>query len=56
MICQSGVRSYFAARILAGQGYLCYNFSGGYRFYAGVTEDRRLVEAATGCGMDKNPA
>ena len=56
VICQSGVRSYIATRILAGQGYLCYNFSGGYRFYAGVTEDRRLVEAATGCGMDKNPA
>ena len=53
VICQSGIRSYIACRILSGEGFDCYNFSGGYRFYAAVTADRRLVESATPCGMDK---
>lgn len=34
VMCQSGVRSYIACRILTGRGYECYNFSGGYRFYS----------------------
>ena len=36
-MCQSGIRSYIACRILSGEGYDCYNFSGGYRFYDAVT-------------------
>ena len=32
VICQSGLRSYVAARILTGNGYDAYNFSGGFRF------------------------
>jgi len=51
--CQSGVRSYIATRILAGYGFRAYNFTGGYRFYDAVTNDRRLIEQATACGMDK---
>ena len=31
VMCQSGLRSYLACRILAQNGYDCYNFSGGYR-------------------------
>lgn len=53
VICQSGLRSYIACRILAGHGYEVYNFSGGFRFYDTVTGDRRLTGAATDCGMDK---
>ena len=53
VICQSGLRSYIACRILAGNGFDCYNFSGGFRFYDAVMNDRRLTESATACGMDK---
>ncbi len=53
VICQSGLRSYIAARILTGHGFDCYNFAGGYRFYDMVTNDRRLIASATPCGMDR---
>lgn len=54
VICQSGLRSYIACRILAGNGFDCYNFSGGFRFYDAVMHDRCLIETAFACGMDKN--
>lgn len=53
VICQSGLRSYIASRILEGNGYEAYNFSGGFRFYDTVTNDRCLIERATACGMDE---
>ncbi len=53
VICQSGLRSYIACRILAGHGFEAYNFSGGFRFYDAVVNDRRLMESATACGMDQ---
>ena len=53
VICQSGLRSYIACRILAGNGFECYNFSGGFWFYDAVMHDRCLIESATACGMDK---
>ena len=53
VICQSGLRSYIACRILAGFGFDVYNFSGGYRFYEAVTHDRALIRQALDCGMDK---
>ena len=53
VICQSGLRSYIACRILAGYGYETYNFTGGFRFYDAITNDRRLIEQATACGMDQ---
>ena len=52
VICQSGLRSYIASRILEGSGYTAYNFAGGFRFYDAVTNDRILIERATACGMD----
>jgi NADPH-dependent 2,4-dienoyl-CoA reductase/sulfur reductase-like enzyme/rhodanese-related sulfurtransferase len=52
VMCQSGLRSYIASRILEGRGYTAYNFSGGYRFYSAVMNDRCLTEKATACGMD----
>jgi len=53
VVCQSGLRSYIACRILEGSGYEAYNFSGGFRYYDAVTRDRCLVETATACGMDR---
>ena len=53
VICQSGIRSYVACRILEGYGYEAYNFSGGYRFYNAVTSDFALVKKSHNCGKDK---
>ena len=53
VICQSGLRSYIGTRILEGNGYKSYNFSGGFRFYNAVMHDRCLIETATACGMDQ---
>ena len=53
VICQSGLRSYIACRILAGFGFDAYNFSGGYRFYEAVSHDRSLIQQAFDCGMDR---
>ena len=53
VICQSGLRSYIATRILKGYGFEVYNFAGGFRLYDAVMNDRALVEASLSCGMDK---
>lgn len=53
LICQSGLRSYLASRILAGLGWEVYNFPGGYGYYETVTRERCLVEQSLPCGMEK---
>lgn len=53
VICQSGLRSYIAVRILEGNGFDAYNFAGGFRFYDAVMNDRALIESAFDCGMDR---
>ena len=53
VICQSGLRSYIASRILEGHGYEAYNFSGGFRLYDAVVNDRALIEQSYPCGMDQ---
>lgn len=53
VMCQSGLRSYIACCILKGEGYDAYNFSGGYRFYDAVVNDRKLIRSSSLCGMDK---
>ena len=53
VMCQSGLRSYISCRILAGEGFDGYNFSGGYRFYENVKRDTNLIESSLPCGMDK---
>ena len=53
VICQSGLRSYIATRILEGYGFEAYNFAGGFRFYDAVMNDKVLIEQALPCGMDK---
>ncbi|MEE0968293.1 MAG: rhodanese-like domain-containing protein, partial [Clostridia bacterium] len=52
VICQSGLRSYIATRILTENGFDCYNFAGGFRFYDAVRKDKALNKKSTPCGMD----
>ena len=52
VICQSGLRSYIASRILMGNGFDAYNFAGGFRFYDAVRNDKSLNKKSTLCGMD----
>ena len=40
--CHSGLRSYIACRILAGNGYDCYNLAGGWRLYESVTHEKKV--------------
>jgi CoA-disulfide reductase len=53
VICQSGLRSYIACRILTQNGFDCYNFSGGYRFYTSVIKEKEMSEYTYPCGMEK---
>ncbi len=53
VMCQSGLRSYIACRILAGYGYEALNMAGGYRFYAAVTRDIACSRQALPCGMER---
>lgn len=52
VMCQSGLRSYLACRILSANGFACWNVAGGYRFYDALTHDRQLIHKAAACGMD----
>lgn len=49
--CRSGVRSYIACRILSQNGFDCYNFSGGYRFYESIAKDMLDAAPSHPCGM-----
>ena len=53
IMCQSGLRSYISSRILTNLGFDCYNFSGGYGFYAMVTSDRMICQSSYPCGLEK---
>ena len=53
VVCQSGLRSYIACRILAQSGFDCYNLSGGYRLYESAVLDRPAAERTFPCGMDR---
>ena len=48
VMCQSGLRSYIATRILTENGFDAYNYSGGYRFYS-----QQQSKDAYPCGMEK---
>lgn len=52
IICQSGLRSYIASRILTGNGFNTYNFAGGFRLYDAIRFEKALIEKSTPCGMD----
>ena len=53
IMCQSGLRSYIACRILMQNGFDCYNFSGGYRFYNSIISEKAIADSSYPCGMDK---
>lgn len=52
VMCQSGLRSYLAVRILEGHGWAAYNFAGGYRYYDAIKTERVMAEQSAACGMD----
>lgn len=52
VMCQSGLRSYIACRILSGHGYDCRNFTGGYRFYAMASKELPGKRQAQPCGLE----
>lgn len=52
VICQSGLRSYIACRILMQYGFECYNFSGGFRLYQAITKEQKIAQTAMPCGLE----
>ena len=52
--CQVGLRGYLACRILMQNGYDCYNFPGGYRYYASLMKDEKMAESLWPCGLPRN--
>ena len=58
VMCQSGLRSYIACRILSQNGFECFNFAGGYGFYEANDRDRDLFSEyelknfRTDCGIE----
>ena len=53
VMCQSGLRSYLATRILMQNGFDAYNFAGGYRLYGTMYYDEVISKNAYDCGMEK---
>lgn len=53
VMCQSGLRSYLACRILVQQGFDCSNFTGGYRFYRQVAQGQLALASAYPCGLER---
>lgn len=53
LVCQSGLRSYLACRILSQNGFTCSHLAGGYRLYETVRKERCAAEEAWPCGMEK---
>lgn len=53
VMCQSGLRSYLASRILMQNGFDVYNFSGGYRLYHLLSNEEIVSKECLPCGMDK---
>ena len=43
VMCQSGLRSYLATRILSQNGFDSYNFIGGYKLYQSIFEDEKTA-------------
>jgi rhodanese-related sulfurtransferase len=52
-MCQSGLRSYLATRILMQNGFDAYNFAGGFRLYSSIKNEEMLSKQCYTCGMDK---
>ncbi len=54
VMCQSGLRSYIACRILTQNGFNCYNFAGGYRVYHSIRSQEAESASAYSCGMARS--
>ena len=53
VMCQSGLRSYLATRILMQNGFDAYNFAGGFRLYSTIKNEELLSKQCYTCGMEK---
>jgi len=53
VMCQSGLRSYLATRILMQNGFDAYNFAGGFRLYSSIKNEELLSDRCYSCGMEK---
>ena len=53
VMCQSGLRSYLATRILTQNGFDAYNFVGGFRLYSSIKNEEMLSKECYTCGMEK---
>lgn len=53
VMCQSGLRSYIATRILVQNGFDAYNFAGGYRLYSSIKNNEKMIQQSMECGIDK---
>ena len=53
VMCQSGLRSYLATRILMQNGFDAYNFAGGFRLYSSIKNEELLSNRCYACGMEK---
>ena len=53
VMCQSGLRSYLATRILMQNGFDAYNFAGGFRLYSSIKNEEMLSKHCYSCGMEK---
>ena len=53
VMCQSGLRSYLATRILTQNGFDAYNFAGGFRLYSTIKNEEMLSKQCYTCGMEK---
>ena len=53
VMCQSGLRSYLATRILTQNGFDAYNFAGGFRLYSSIKNEEMLSKHCYSCGMEK---
>ena len=53
VMCQSGLRSYLATRILMQNGFDAYNFAGGFRLYSSIRNEELLSNRCYSCGMEK---
>ena len=53
VMCQSGLRSYLATRILMQNGFDAFNFVGGFRLYSSIKNEEMLSKQCYTCGMEK---
>ena len=53
VMCQSGLRSYLATRILSQNGFDAYNFAGGFRLYSSIKNEEVMSNRCYPCGMEK---